>query len=136
MSWKPEPGPMLTKAQIDALVIDGDGHDEDVIALFAHARESLTVLVEVREIAKRIDGQEGAELRDILVTPREQLAAAESHADDLNVLVLEQADKITLLRAVARRQSDGARIFPAGCWRTSAPSLIPPSMAPCHTKAT
>jgi hypothetical protein len=30
-----------------------------------------------------------------------QLAEAESHADDLNVLVLEQADKITLLRAVA-----------------------------------
>ncbi len=29
-----------------------------------------------------------------------QLAEAESHADDLNVLVLEQADKITLLRAV------------------------------------
>ncbi len=191
---------ILTKAQIDALVIDGDGHDEDVIALFAHARESLTVLVEVREIAKRIDGQEGAELRDILAlaeqpedvpaatydkireevssAPTEptsaenelefddgmnegegqrepeapitedvsasapvalsphiyddalmdnaalkaevarleadntaigedqeamskQLAEAESHADDLNVLVLEQADKITLLRAVA-----------------------------------
>ena len=32
---------------------------------------------------------------------QEQLAAAQSHADDLNVLVLEQADKITLLRAVA-----------------------------------
>ena len=34
-------------------------------------------------------------------TLTEQLAAAESRADDLNVLVLEQADKITLLRAVA-----------------------------------
>ena len=62
---------MLNKAQLDALVIDGDGHDEDVIALFAHARESLTVLVEVREIAKRIDGQEGAELRDILAPAKQ-----------------------------------------------------------------
>jgi hypothetical protein len=45
----------------------------------------------LRELA-RLTGR-NAELQ-------EQLAAAESHADDLNVLVLEQADKIKALRVV------------------------------------
>jgi hypothetical protein len=45
---------MLNKAQLDALVIDGDGHDEDVIALFAHARESLTVIAARDATIKRL----------------------------------------------------------------------------------
>lgn len=45
---------MLNKAQLDALVIDGDGHDEDVIALLAHARESLTAIARLRGALEQI----------------------------------------------------------------------------------
>ena len=75
---------ILTKAQIDALVIDGDGHDEDVIALFAHARESLTVkdaLEATRETMKAdlntIKRQAGEikRLKEALAAPTEPTSA-------------------------------------------------------------